>query len=296
MKSRIRQLVSMACSLALCAALVPAAVFAEAPEDAPAAAPAVTPAVAQIGDTAYPGLQRAVNAAQAGATITLLSDVHETVFIPKDARVTLDLNGKTVSTEEAPVLVVEGGSLTVRDSSAEEAPVVSADYKTVTYPSGKLETGKSTVVQVYGGGRFVLESGTIHSAGYCGVYVGAANKGSGTAEIKGGYIHAREYGVGAVNDGSILNITGGVIVADNNAAVAGNGKDGMGGTSINLSGGTVISHTERAGYIACGVYESPGRQPHRHRRHHRGRRRRGRADAGRQRRHHRRQHPCHRHR
>lgn len=119
MKSRIRQLVSMVCSLALCAALVPAAVFAEAPEDAPAAAPAVTPAVAQIGDTTYPGLQRAVNAAQAGATITLLSDIHETVFIPKDARITLDLNGKTVSTEEAPVLVVEGGSLTVRDSSAE---------------------------------------------------------------------------------------------------------------------------------------------------------------------------------
>lgn len=87
--------------------------------DAPAAAPAVTPAVAQIGDTTYPGLQRAVNAAQAGATITLLSDIHETVFIPKDARITLDLNGKTVSTEEAPVLVVEGGSLTVRDSSAE---------------------------------------------------------------------------------------------------------------------------------------------------------------------------------
>lgn len=254
MKSRIRQLVSMVCSLALCAALVPAAVFAEAPEDAPAAAPAVTPAVAQIGDTTYPGLQRAVNAAQAGATITLLSDIHETVFIPKDARITLDLNGKTVSTEEAPVLVVEGGSLTVRDSSAEEAPVVSADYKTVTYPSGKLETGRSTVVQVYGGGRFVLESGTIRSTGYCGVYVGAANKGSGTAEIKGGYIHAREYGVGAVNDGSILNITGGVIVADDNAAVAGNGKDGMGGTSVNISGGTVIGHMGRPGYLACGVY------------------------------------------
>lgn len=151
MKSRIRQLVSMVCSLALCAALVPAAVFAEAPEDAPAAAPAVTPAAAQIGDTTYPGLQRAVNAAQAGATITLLSDIHETVFIPKDARITLDLNGKTVSTEEAPVLVVEGGSLTVRDSSAENFhPNKNADgtYSVHTHQFGPwvttVEPGPST--------------------------------------------------------------------------------------------------------------------------------------------------------
>ena len=118
MKLKFRQLVSAVCSLALCAAMLPAAVFAEAPEDAPPVAPQVPPAVAQIGDNTYPGLQRAVDEAEAGATITLLSDIHETVYIPKGVRVTLDLNGKTVSTEKAPVLVVNGGSLTVRDSSA----------------------------------------------------------------------------------------------------------------------------------------------------------------------------------
>lgn len=151
-------------------------------------------------------------------------------------------------------VLVDGGSLTVKDSTATETPAVGDDYK-VTYTSGVLEAGAGKhAVQVYHGGSFVLQSGTVSSTGNCGIYAGATGSGNGTATVNGGYVHAREYGVGAINEGTTLNINGGVIVADDNAAVAGNGSAGMGGTIININGGTMISHIISDGFIACGVY------------------------------------------
>lgn len=55
--------------------------------------------------------------------------------------VTLDLNGKTL-TVTAPILV--NGTLTVKDSTATQKPVVSNDYKTVTYQSGVIQNNNGT--------------------------------------------------------------------------------------------------------------------------------------------------------
>ena len=240
MKVNFRRLVSVFCSLAMCAALLPAAVLAEDPK------------VAQMDDgTTYPTLQQAVEAAGTdAATITLLENANETVTVGAGKNITLDLNGKTVTGQANAAVLVDGGSLTVQDSKATEGPAVGDDYS-VTYASGVLEAGEGKhAVQVYNSGSFVLESGTVSSAGNCGIYA----SGKGTATVNGGYVHAREYGVGAINEGTTLNINGGVIVADDNAAVAGNGSDGMGGTTINIDGGTMIGHIESKDYIACGVY------------------------------------------
>lgn len=235
--------VSVFCSLAMCAALLPAAVLADGPE------------VARMGDATYPTLQQAVDAAGTdAATITLLENTNETVTVRADKNITLDLNGKTVTGKDNAAVLVNGGSLTVQDSKATEGPAVGDDYS-VTYDSGVLEAGADKhAVQVYNGGNFVLESGTVRSAYDCGIYAGAENNGSGTATINGGYVQAREYGVGAINKGTTLNINGGVIVADDNAAVAGNGTEGLGGTTININGGTMISKLITNGYITCGVY------------------------------------------
>lgn len=243
MKVNFRRLVSVFCSLAMCAALLPAAVLADGPE------------VAQMGDTTYPTLQAAVDAAGTdAATITLLGDTTETVTVGAGKNITLDLNGKTVTGQANAAVLVDGGSLTVQDRTATAKPVVGDDY-TVTYTSGVLEAGTGKhAVQVYNGGTFVLESGTVRCTGGDGIYAGAKDNGSGTATINGGYVHAREYGVGAKNADTILNINGGVIVADDNAAVAGNGTEGLGGTTINIAGGTMISHIISDGSIACGVY------------------------------------------
>lgn len=241
MKVNFRRLVSVFCSLAMCAALLPAAVLAEDPK------------VAQMDDgTTYSTLQEAVNAAGTdAATITLLDNTDETVTVGAGKNITLNLNGRTVTGKDNAAVLVDGGSLTVQDSKATEGPVVNEDYS-VTYTSGVLEAGagKQHAVQVYNSGSFVLQSGTVSSTGDCGIYA----SGSGTATINGGYVHAREYGVGAINAGTILNINGGVIVADDNAAVAGNGSAGLGGTTINIDGGTMISKLITSGYITCGVY------------------------------------------
>lgn len=243
MKVNFRRLVSVFCSLAMCAALLPAAVLADGP------------AVAQMGDATYPTLQAAVDAAGAdSATITLLDNTAETVTVGAGKNITLDLNGKTVTGQANAAVLVDGGSLTVQDRTVTAEPVVGDDY-TVTYTSGVLEAGAGKhAVQVYNGGSFVLQSGTVSSTGNCGIYAGATDSGSGTATINGGYVHAREYGVGAINEGTTLNINGGVIVADDNAAVAGNGTEGLGGTTINIAGGTMISKLITNGYITCGVY------------------------------------------
>lgn len=78
------------------------------------------------------------------------------------------------------------------------------------------------------------------------------------ATINGGYLHSREYGIGVYGNGAVLNVEGGVMVADDNAAVAGNGSktatQNFGGTTINISGGTLIGHIISEGYIAVGVY------------------------------------------
>lgn len=245
MKVNFRRLVSVFCSLAMCAALLPAAVLAGDQE------------VAEMDGTTYPTLQAAVDAVKTDpATITLLDNTNETVTVEAGKNITLDLKGKTVTGKDNAAVLVNGGSLTVKDSTVTAEPVVSDDYKTVTYTSGVLEAGagKQHAVQVYNSGTFVLESGTVSSTGNCGIYAGATGSGKGTVTVKGGYVHAREYGVGAINEGTTLNINGGVIVADDNAAVAGNGSDGMGGTTININGGTMIGHIESKDYIACGVY------------------------------------------
>ena len=101
-------------------------------------------AVAKIGTRYYTNLQKAIDAVQAGETITLISDIKLTaqnaqeyfkpaynresycgIVIPDDKTVTLNLNGKTVSYTDAygdvdNVMILNLGNLTIDDSSAEK--------------------------------------------------------------------------------------------------------------------------------------------------------------------------------
>ena len=76
--------------------------------------------------------------------------------------------------------------------------------------------------------------------------------------VKGGYILAQENAASAQGRGAELNIEGGVLKAKDNAVVSGNGtkndKKDYGGTTINISGGTMIGGIQTPNYIACGVY------------------------------------------
>ena len=209
---------------------------------------------AEVGGIYYKSVQNAVNAADDGAVVKLVKDTAETIVVSEGQNIVLDLNGKKLTgNTSAHTISVAGGTLSVKDSTAESAPSVSSDYK-VSYTSGAVEASSKNAVAVYGGGSFTLESGTLISTGNCGIYAGASDGGSGTAVINGGYIHAREFGVGVMMEGSSVTVNGGVIEADDNAVVASNGTKGYGGTEIDINGGTLIGHIETGGYIACGIY------------------------------------------
>lgn len=108
--------------LALCMVLTLLPVSAMADDGAPAgeSTPAETPAasnVAKIDDQEYATLADAVNAAESGATITLLSDVTASTTIPADKTITLDLNSKTLKGQTQVFDVY--GNLTIKNGTVE---------------------------------------------------------------------------------------------------------------------------------------------------------------------------------
>ena len=213
--------------------------------------------VAEVNGMYFTSLNNAIAAANRGATVKLLKDFSEDdVVVPKVSDIILDLNGKTLNAGER---LISQGNLTITDSTAASEPVVSADYETVTYISGKIEVTKN--VSATSGGTVTLKSGSIIST-YLGAYVQGDTTGAttipSTFNIEGGYIEAQEFAATTQGKGATLNISGGVLVAKDNAVVAGNGtvtsEKNLGGTTINISGGTMIGHITSKGYIACGVY------------------------------------------
>lgn len=226
-------------------------------------------AVASVGTTYFTKLQDAINsdAASNGSPVVLESDTSENVTIDSGKTITMDLNGKTLTLSST---MIVKGNLTVQDSTAKTEPVVSSNYETVSYTAGKiLYTGNGTAILPQNGGTFTLLSGIVDASTAGDAIYASGNCAPGelddetsifsTINIRGGYVHSCEYGIGVQGRGATANISGGVIVADNNAAVAGNGTNSptggyLGGTTINITDGTIIGHIEASGYIACGVY------------------------------------------
>lgn len=69
--------------------------------------------VAMIGDAGYTSLQAAINAAETGETVTLLSDVKGNITVAQDKQITLDLNGKKIENDGSSHTVTNYGTLTV---------------------------------------------------------------------------------------------------------------------------------------------------------------------------------------
>ena len=216
----------------------------------------VLPLVAEVNGYQYPTLSSAISAATENATVKLLKDTTENVTISQDKTLTLDLNGKTLTGT-----VEVSGALIIQDSTVTGEPTVSSDYENVTYTSGKI-TSSGTTVKATNGGTVTLKSGLLESTGNMALF--AAGDSTGNTEVKstvnvdGGYILSQEFAVSTQGKGATANISGGVLVAKDNAVVAGNGTNNAttkyGGTIINITGGMLIGHITTSGYIACGIY------------------------------------------
>lgn len=211
----------------------------------------------------YLDLATAIGNCPDGGTVTVVKDaqISDRVDVPSGKSIILDLNGHVI-TSSSPYGLVCLGDLTILDSTVSDEPTVNDDM-IVSYESGKIvnTTDNGQAVIVAFGGTVTLESGTIEADNIAVYGQGDYNySGNGSANIiiEGGYIHSKEFCVSPQGKDAVATINGGVLVSDDNAVISGNGTvnntTDYGGTTINITGGTIIGHVTAEGYIACGIY------------------------------------------
>lgn len=185
----------------------------------------------------YETLQEAVNASAAGDTVVLTGDVElaasltvasiaTTYALNADQGITLDLNGKTI-TSDVSTVVVDGGELIVKDSGT-TGKIITTDA-----------TGAYEAIAVKNGGKLTLESGTVESGLY-GIY---AYTSGGTVIMTGGTVKAPYMAI-AVGGGSAA-ISGGTLICDSYIVYDWDKN------LITITGGT-FSKVPNAAYIAYG--------------------------------------------
>lgn len=145
-------------------------------------AASVTKADGTDGGT-YESLPAALNAAQDGDTVTLLSDVDlgET-YVTISKSITFDLNGKTLSSSEAwlsyGVLLVKNATVTVKNGTVKAAGDASCAIR--AYGSGASMTLENVTATVKSDNSSVtvgdFGSAVIKSGDYQGLYVGAKSQ------------------------------------------------------------------------------------------------------------------------
>lgn len=203
--------------------------------------------------TYYTTLQAAIDAAQSGDTVTVLTDIEltEGVTVAADDQITLDLNGKTITGKPAEAaayaVITNKGALTITDSTTEKnGAIVCASEQT---PSTAYAVNTIT-----NGGNLIIEAGTISNVG-TGNQIGyAIDNNSGNANavvtINGGTVTAsgssyydgiRQFCNSLTNENSVT-ITNGTVSSiwlqnPSDGASDRNTKDVKG--SVNISGGTV---------------------------------------------------------
>lgn len=146
-------------------------------------------------------------AAADGATVQLLTDVAESVVIPADKTITLDLAGHTLSggTAKGKAAITNNGALTIKDSSEDG--------------SGRIireDNGQPSYYVIDNQGTMTVESGTVYNNS--GDYKSGSSlvrnggvKNEAVLNIKGGTFEQEKFIVIKNDDYGILNMTGGVI-------------------------------------------------------------------------------------
>ncbi|MBR4151380.1 MAG: hypothetical protein IKT98_00290, partial [Selenomonadaceae bacterium] len=184
---------------------------------------AVANAVAQIGDVNYSTLNNAADAAKDNDTIKILKDVTLTGAVNVSKKITLDLNGKTVSyagSNAFYVKTVDGsqGDLTVKDSGT-GGKITAGDYA--------INAGGSNTSQ----GKFTLESGTIEATNSSGYAIRVY--GGSIVDINGGNVTSKSYTVYASSANSTTNINGGTLTSEKSCIYL------PSGANLNVTGGTI---------------------------------------------------------
>ena len=186
----------------------------------------VTTYYAQVGERKYATLQEAVNAATAGQTVTVITDVDMTsgknITVNAGQDIVLDMNGHSIKGANADNKnILVRGKLTLKDSKENSTGKI---YAETPYQNGVYD---KPLVYVGSKGDFVMESGHIYSV------------------IPEKTVDNGQFGIGAY-DNSKVTINGGTIESGW-YALAGNGS-GVQTTTITINGGTLVSTSDYAIY------------------------------------------------
>ena len=142
--------------------------------------------VAKIGDTTYTSLSAAINAAETvegGTTIVLQESTTESITIPSDKEITLDLNGKTLTNtaNKDTITVTLGGTLTV-------------------IGEGKVDNVSHGRGAVFNNGTVVLNGGTYDRT--------AENGSNDTTSGGNSWYTICNHGTMIINDGVVVQTAG----------------------------------------------------------------------------------------
>lgn len=167
-------------------------------------------AMADVADYDYKNSKEAY-------VVTLNETVYEGMTIPENKKVTVDLNGKGVSTSDVP-LTIESKYASLKDSRG----------------GGRVYcTDSNPAISVSSSGKLTVYGGEISSS-----YVSAISN-AGTLDIKDGSIKSYSTNHPAIDNSNKLTISGGTITGPNVAVM---GRDG----SKTTIGGATLTATQKA--------------------------------------------------
>lgn len=165
-----------------------------------------------------------------GNEVMLDADLAFSQPVVIDKNFTIDLgNQKISSTINSPLLVADGGTLTLKGNGSVENV-------------GRVASARN-------GGKIIVEGGSYKSADVGFESVGVGSK----VTFNKGEITAVEGGIGSY-DGAEVMVNGGKIEISDNFAVFTNGTNGRGNNTITINGGALIGNITSPTYEACGVY------------------------------------------
>ena len=254
-----RRLAALAFSLLLLLAFLPTAFAGEETVPAGEGQAPREGDVAQFGNTKYPTVQEAIDAAAPSAgTVHLLQDVEECITISTGS-VTLDLSGHTLSAGNDPtaqaVIHVKGGTLTIEDTrgngkvstSDDQMKALRIEKGSVTLDSGTLlgDVGSETLVSIEGSSAsLTVKDGAIRSeAKNSDNTMGMVQISNGcTLKLDGGVLYSSFLHAIRNNGGGRVTMTGGSVTVDRQGAYAldNYGTAEISGGILTVQGGTAV--------------------------------------------------------
>lgn len=235
--------------------------------------------VAQVDGNNYATIADAIAAAN-NKTLTLLKDVNGQIVIPEGKKITLDLNGHTISNSRTAVL--NNGNLTICDSSEKKSGVIKStgnvgigvgdnSYTTIEYAN--IQSQEGAVITSYSTGATIIIEDGVFSAADNSVVAGNGSDRDGDANkitINGGIFNGKIQSSGYVACGIYapwrddITVNGGTFNIEKGAGiVARAGNVTVNGGEFNTTGNVTGKVGDSRVVVPCAalVFDSEANYP-----------------------------------